>query len=375
MSKVLAFKRSRKRSAICQEGATLESSAVEAGWRINAQPTAARTSRWQSASEDVQVSVVVPTCGRPELLNRCVASLVLQTFDPERFEIIVVDDRPSPDTEAVVRRWAQHASPDGLRVTYIPSSGPHGPAAARNRGWHAARGEIIAFTDDDTVASPDWIEHGLRAFKNDVHAVRGRITMPLNGTPTDYERDARNLETAEFVTANCFCRKRVLKDLGGFDERFRFAWREDSDLYFRLLDYRARIVHAPNAVITHPIRPADWGVSLSQTKKMQFDALLFKKHPVRYREKIRAAPRWDYYLIVAALLVCVAALAMARHDIAAVAGAVWLCMTARFCFLRLRHTSRSPAHVAEMIVTSALIPPAAVFWRAVGALRFRAGFL
>ena len=332
----------------------------------------------QKDSIQIAVSIVVPTCGRPQLLSRCLAALVAQRFDSDQFEIIVVDDRPSMATRDVVIEWAKHAAYGGreLLVTYIPSPGPHGPAAARNHGWRAARGRIIAFTDDDTVARPDWLANGMRAFEySDVDAVWGRIVMPLHHIPTDYELDAKGLERAEFVTANCFCSKKILERLGGFDERFRFAWREDADLYFNLLDIDARIRHVPGAVIVHPIRPARWGVSLSQQKKVLFDALLFKKHPQRYREKIRATPRWDYYLIVFALLIAIGGLVAGKHVVAATGGTIWLLMTGRFCIARLRHTMKSPLHIIEMIVTSALIPPLSVFWRIVGVLRFRTAFI
>ena len=328
------------------------------------------------ARPGIQITVVVPTCGRPELLDRCLSGLVSQHFERGCFEIIVVDDRPALATQSVVDRWrGRVAARGGPVVTYLPSSGPHGPAAARNRGWRAARGAIVAFTDDDTVPSDNWLANGMWAFRDDVHAVRGRIVMPLDHVPTDYELDAKNLETAEFVTANCFCRKQVLADLGGFDERFALAWREDSDLHFRLLDYGARIVLVPDAIVTHPIRPAAWGVSLSQARKVQFDALLYKKHRRHYREKIRSAPRWDYYLAVALILHFLLALMLGSDIGAAMAAAVWLYVTGYFCVQRLRHTSRSPAHIAEMLITSALIPPVAVFWRAVGAWRYRTRFL
>jgi len=324
---------------------------------------------------EIAVTVVVPTRGRPQLLNRCLASLVLQRYDPTRFEIVVVDDGPSADTEEVVSGWAAHTAGQGPKISYIASPGPHGPAAARNFGWRAARGALIAFTDDDTIARTDWLRYGVAAFEDGVDVVSGRIVMPLSHTPTDYELDAKQLETAEFVTANCFCRKDVLQAVGGFDERFRFAWREDSDLQFRLIDYQANIVYEPKAVMMHPIRPAGWGVSLSQVKKVQFDALLYKKHPKHYRRKIRAAPRWDFYITVAALLGFAAAM-LAKVPIAAMAaGAVWLFMTGRFCLQRLKKTARTPSHILEMIITSALIPPMAVFWRIVGAIRFRAGLL
>lgn len=399
MTKILAFNRARRGTRVNNEGKHLdnESRAIRRG---SGSPTPLSSvdnnnSKAGPTVSEPTVSVVIPTRGRPQLLNRCIASLVLQRFDPDRFEIIVVDDgagvdSPGVDTSCgarpgvgtpgcatrdIVNGWAAHTADRGPLITYIPSMGPHGPAAARNHGWRAARAPIIAFTDDDTIARSDWLANGVQAFADGVHVVCGRIVMPLNGTPTDYELDAKHLETAEFVTANCFCRKQVLEDLGGFDERFRFAWREDSDLHFRLLEYRANIQREPKAVIVHPVRPASWGVSLSQVKKVQFDALLFKKHPRLYRHRIRATPRWDFYLTVAALLACIAALAVQASGIALMAGLVWLFMTGRFCFRRLKDTSKSPRHIAEMIVTSALIPPLAVFWRAVGALKFRVGFL
>ncbi len=319
----------------------------------------------------IRVSVVVPTCGRADLLNRCIEALSMQQFEPTAYEIIIVDDAPSQATENIVADWTTRLSKDRVDVFYIANHGPHGPAAARNRGWQAARAPVIAFTDDDTVPDTNWLKNGLVEFGDDTDAIWGRIEMPVSVTPTDYERDAQHLETAEFVTANCFCRKTMLDAIGGFDERFRFAWREDSDFYFRLLDRRARIVHAPKALVVHPVRPAPWGVSVSQQKKILFDALLYKKHPRRYREKIRATPRWDYYLIVAALVVWLGSIVAGAFGIAALAGAVWLFMTVRFCVARLRNTTKTRSHVCEMLWTSALIPPLAVFWRMVGALRFR----
>ncbi|HEY8609264.1 MAG TPA: glycosyltransferase [Noviherbaspirillum sp.] len=373
MTKILAFDRNRRGAA--GRGAGAETGGLRL--RGGAVPfTVIEGGAGGVAIESrIAVSVVVPSKGRPQLLNRCLASLVLQRFDPERFEIIVVDDGPDDGTREVVTDWASHTEGKGPEVIYIPSMGPHGPAAARNHGWRAARGAIIAFTDDDTIARTDWLKNGVRAFEDGVDAVCGRIVMPLSGTPTDYELDAKQLENAEFVTANCFCRRKVLEDLGGFDERFLSAWREDSDLYFRLIDYHANIVREPRAVMMHPVRPAGWGVSLQQVKKVQFDALLYKKHRQLYRRRIRATPRWDFYLTVAALALALAALPFGARLLAGAAGAVWLLMTARFCARRLRNTSHSPSHVLEMVVTSMLIPPLAVFWRVVGAWRFKAGLL
>jgi glycosyl transferase family 2 len=319
-----------------------------------------------------RVSVVVPTCGRPELLGRCLRALAAQRVDAPHFEILVVDDRPAAATALIVAQWARSAP--AIAIRYLPSPGPQGPAAARNRGWRAARGGIVAFTDDDTEPDAHWLQNGLRAMRGGVDAVSGRIVMPISERPTDYERDAQGLERGEFVTANCFCRRRVLEGLGGFDERFRLAWREDSDLHFRLLESGARIARAEDAIVVHPVRPAPWGVSVRQQKKVAYDALLYKKHPRLYRERIRAKARWDYYAAVAALAAIAPGLALGGAAVAATAAALWLALTARFCAARLRGASRAPAHVAEMIVTSIAIPPLAVFWRAVGAWRYRVFF-
>jgi len=380
MSKIIAFDKYKRRlgadlgaELVTHLGADLASASLRAKQAVR--HGAAATDR-QAHIADILVSVVVPTCNRPDLLRQCLSSLLQQRFNFARHEIIVVDDAPSRATHDVVVELSGKAA-RAPAIVYIANHGPHGPAAARNRGWRAARGTIIAFTDDDTIAKPDWLQNGLRAFDADVQAVWGRIVMPLPASrqPTDYERDAKGLESAEFVTANCFCPKHVLEELDGFDERFRFAWREDADLYFRLLGRAGRIVHAPAAVITHPVRPASWGVSIKQQKKVQFDALLYKKHPQLYRQKIRAHPRWDYYLIVASLLAVAGGLIAGRPAIAAGAGLSWLLMTARFCAMRLAATTKTPSHVLEMAVTSALIPPVAVFWRLVGAIKFRVSFL
>ena len=287
----------------------------------------------------VRVSVVVPTCGRVKLLSRCLEALEAQTLPRNEYEIVVVDD----------------------------STARSGPAAARNRGWRRARADIVAFTDDDTVPSREWLERGLEAMRQGADAASGRLVMPIPAGATDYERDAQGLERSEFVTANCFVRRELLERLGGFDEGFRLAWREDSDLHFRLLEAGARLVRAPHALVVHPVRPAAWGVSFWQQRKIMYDALLFRKHRALYRARIRARARWDYYLTVAALA---AALAGSLSGLA-----LWTLLTLRFLAVRLRGASKRPAHVLEMLVTSALIPPAAVFWRLAGALRYRVAFL
>jgi GT2 family glycosyltransferase len=322
------------------------------------------------ASTGPLVSVVVPTCRRPALLGRCLRALAVQRFDRRDFEVIVVDDGCTEATFAATRAAGQ----EGLPVRYIASGPVAGPAAARNTGWRAALGEIIAFTDDDCQPARDWLRAGVDALGTGAEGACGRVVVPLATPPTDYERDAAGLEHGEFVTANCFYRRRALEAIGGFDPRFRIAWREDSDLFFGLLERGVRLVFAPAARVIHPVRPARWGVSLVQQRKNVFNALLYRKHPGLYRQRIQPSPPWRYYTTLVLLAAAGGSAWRGVAWLAGAAGAAWLGLTLTFCLRRLRGTSHAPAHVVEMLVTSALIPPVAIFWRLVGAARFRTLF-
>ena len=322
----------------------------------------------------LDVSVVVPTWRRPDLLRTCLDALVRQDCDPARYEIIVCDDGPDDATRATVEAFSAGHLPRGLAIRYVPVTATQGPAGARNAGWRAARAPLIAFTDDDTQPASGWLRAGVAALER-ADAAAGRIVVPLGDAPTDYERDAGGLARAEFATANAFVRRTRLAQTGGFDERFTAAWREDSDLQFMLMNVGAQVVRADDALVVHPVRPARWGVSLAQQKKSRYDALLFRKHPQLYRQRIASGPPLLYYAILCAALWVLVALLFDRPDVAAVACAVWLALTAGFCVRRLRGTRRSVAHIAEMAWTSVWIPFLSIYWRLNGAVRYRVWFL
>jgi GT2 family glycosyltransferase len=319
----------------------------------------------------IEVSVVVPTRGRLDLLDRSLDALTRQDYPASAYEVIVVDDEPSRNTLQLLAGWRARTLDRGPRLVYVANDGAHGPAAARNRGWRNARAPIIAFTDDDTVPATGWLTHAMAAFDADTDVLCGRVETPA---PRRTDAGDESDDASEFVAANCFCRRRVLETLDGFDERFRHGWREDNDFHFRLLKMDARIGCAPAAVVVHPVRPAPWGASLLQLHRISFDALLYKKHPELYRKKIRRLPCWEDYAIVAALAAGIAGLAIGQEILAVTGWGAWLVLTAMLCIRRLRGNATSVAHVADMLVTSALIPPLAVFWRAIGAIKYRVRF-
>ena len=319
------------------------------------------------------VSVVVPTYKRPHLLHNCLDSLIRQQFPREAYEIIVVDDADAQETRSLVELFSGQVR-TCPEIRYAAATETQGPAAARNIGWRMARGEIIAFTDDDCLPEPDWLKEGLAAFHEGMVGVSGQVIVPVPSPPTDYEKNVSRLTDCIFVTANCFYRRSVLEAEGGFDEQFTTAWREDSDLQFKMLTLSYPLGVAPAARVVHPVRPGGWGVSIKEQRKSMFDALLFKKYPELYRRLVQSGPPWRYYGIVLATLVFFAAILAGNKLLALLMVVIWTLLVLHFSSLRLKDTKHTPAHVLEMLFTSAVIPYLSVFWRLYGAFYFRVWF-
>ena len=128
------------------------------------------------------VSVIVPTHERTELLRSCLQALMSLQYPA--YEIIIVDNAPRTHATADFIRQTYHDVP---RIHYICEERP-GASQARNRGIKAARGEILAFTDDDTVVDPYWLIELVRAFRSadDVACVTG-LVLPLElETPAQF---------------------------------------------------------------------------------------------------------------------------------------------------------------------------------------------
>ena len=324
-------------------------------------------------SSRVNVSVVIPTYKRPDFLNHCLEALLRQQFPSKAYEIIVVDDGCSEETRLLVNSFSEQAGPSP-RVRYVAALHTQGPAAARNIGWRRARGEIIAFTDDDCLPDPDWLEEGLTALTEDLAGVSGQVIVPIPDPPSDYEKNVSRLAGCQFVTANCFYRRSALEASGGFDEQFTMAWREDSDLQFKMLTCSFNLGCAPAARVVHPVRPAPWGVSLKEQRKSMFNALLFKKYPGLYRTLIEPRAPLRYYGIVFSTLGFLLGILAGNKTLAFVMLALWAGLILHFTFQRLSNTKHTPEHILEMLVTSVIIPYLSVFWRLYGAYTFRVFF-
>jgi len=218
---------------------------------------------------DPLVSVVILTARRHASLARSLESLEKQFF--QDFEVIMVDNAPDEESERIV---------SGCRVPWRHIKNREGIsyAEARNRGVQDARGEFVAFIDDDCVADPAWLRNLARAAQG-ADAAAGMV-LPLRRLPFpawwDEELnwllglsvpgllDPANSGIHYPMTSNMWVRRSILLEEkfqeigGGFSQKgsWRYAGREDVELWRRLRIRGWRCIIAPKAVVYHDI-PSD----------------------------------------------------------------------------------------------------------------------
>ena len=315
----------------------------------------------------VDVSVVIATHRRDDSLRRLLGRLLAQDYPAARREIIVVDDAQSESVPRLVAALTEEHP--GAGIHSLPGA-RRGPAAARNVGWRAARGAVIAFIDDDAYpADARWLTEGTAPFRDrSVVGVSGAVTVPVDKPPTDFQRNVQGLEAGVFITCNAFYRRSALIAVGGFDEAFRAPYREDSDLQFRVEAAGGRLVRNPRARVVHPAPRGRFAVSLWLQRYSQYNALIAKKHPRRYRRELERRPPWPYYGIVGAGAAALALGVTGRRGPALLTALVWAALEGRFFQRRARGVVHTPRHLAGLALTSLLIPPLSVYWRLRAAL-------
>jgi histidinol-phosphate phosphatase family protein len=327
-----------------------------------------------SGRPSTDTTVVVPTVGRPSLvaLLRVLADQTLPLHVP----VVLVDDRPAgPDLRTEIER--ELGADHGLDL-HVFRGGGGGPARARNLGWRRARTTWVSFLDDDVLPGRDWHER-LRAdlalaVAKDAVGSEGRIRVPLPGNrrPNDWERGTAGLETARWITADLTYRRRDLAAVGGFDERFPRAFREDADLALRLGADRGRVVEG-SRVTVHPVRPSDDWASLRQQAGNADDYLMRAVHGRDWHLRAEApvGRRPQHVAVTAAAAVAIGAALTGRRRTALAAGGAWLAGTADFARARIVPGPRDAAEVRRMVLTSVAIPVAASWHSARGIRQHR----
>ncbi|MFI7500822.1 glycosyltransferase family 2 protein [Streptomyces sp. NPDC049687] len=311
-------------------------------------------------TDPLTYSVVIPTIGRPCLAD-CLRALAQAGDGPPPHEVVVVDDRPEPVGELPL-----HAAGALLDRVRTLRTGGRGPAAARNAGWRSVTTRWTVFLDDDVQVLPDWsrrLSDDLAAAGAATGGIQGRLTVPLpeDRRPTDWERGTAGLEQAAWATADMAYRTVALAQVGGFDERFRRAFREDADLALRVRDAGWRLRRGRRTT-RHPVRPADRWVSVRAQRGNADDVLMTRLHGRDWWTRAEA-PRGRlrrHTLVTAAALTALTCALTGRRAAAGVAGAVWALGTAEFALARIGPGPRTRRETATMVTTSVVIPPLAV---------------
>jgi glycosyltransferase involved in cell wall biosynthesis len=282
--------------------------------------------------------VVVPTYRRPHRLAGIVAALEAQTID-EPFEVLIVDNGNDEETAATLDQLARTTTLD-LRVLRIDRN--HGPAPARNLGWRAARAELVAFTDDDCVPQPGWLA-ALHAGFDGADIVQGstranptqRATGPFAWAP---ETDA----SGRFETCNIAYRRRLLAELGGFDEGYHDVaggpaiWGDDTDLGLRAVAGGALEASAPAAVVWHDVKPGRLRDRLADLPRRGGVVRLLREHPEQRDELpwpwfVHPAHAWMAVIAVATPVALAGPARPAGRAVAAAGLAGWARSRARGC--------------------------------------------
>jgi histidinol-phosphate phosphatase family protein len=305
------------------------------------------------------VDLVVPTLGRPSLTALLAA---LATADgPLPGRIILVDDRRDAARPLVAAPAPARLAP---RLGVVRGRAA-GPAAARNIGWRASSAEFVAFVDDDVVPDGDWLARladDLGALDADVAASQGRLRVPLpmNRRATDWERNVAGLATAKWATADIAYRRAALEAVGGFDERFPRAYREDADLALRALGAGWRLTQGRRTA-AHPVRAADRWISVRLQAGNADDVLMRAVHGPRWRGRagVPRGRRAGHLVVTAAAAFALASLLARRRRLAAAGAGVWLAGTAELAWARIAPGPRTRPEVATMLLTSAVLPAAA----------------
>lgn len=312
-------------------------------------------------------AVVVPTVGR-QSLHRLLAELD-GSCGPRPTAVIVVDDRLDPEPPLRLQT--------SLPVTVLHGGG-RGPAAARNLGWRAASAEWICFLDDDVVPQHNWFEAVAddlaKADAEDAAGSQGVIDVPRapGRRATDDERRTQGLADAQWITADMAYRRSALVHVGGFDERFPRAYREDADIALRIT-LAGNTIAKGTRRCRHPVASATLMSSVRAQRGNRDDALMRRKFGWRWRAAIgegRGRLRVHAVTAAAALAAALAAV-LGRWRVAGYAAALWAALTAEFAARRFWAGPHTAPEAARMLVTSVLIPPVAVAHRIGGEWAFR----
>lgn len=236
-----------------------------------------------------RVSVAISTWNRAHLVGRAIRSALAQTF--EDFELLVVDDGSTDDTPDVL------AGVDDRRLHRVRHQRNHGISRTRNTAVGLARGEWLAFLDDDNEWTPDYLERHLAFAASRPEAGVAYCRARLRQAPPTPERVVGQLKQGRVFcdlvegwnpyVSSALIRRALVVEAGGLDERLRAT--EDRDLWMRLAQ-RTEFAGMSDALL---IRQERHGSQLSRNPDfLAGDAAILSE---KWRVAVTAAcGRWAY---------------------------------------------------------------------------------
>jgi glycosyltransferase involved in cell wall biosynthesis len=192
--------------------------------------------------QQISFSIIIPTYNRPQQLKTCLQSLANLDYPHNSFEVLVVNDGSQMSLEPLVKPFQAQ-----LNLTLINQTNA-GPATARNVGASKAQGEFLAFTDDDSLPSPSWLNVLAQYLTNFANCLVGGKT--INALPENIYATASQLlldylyltyscspHQSRFVTSNNMAiSTQLFQRMGGFNQTFPLAAGEDREFCHRLLN-------------------------------------------------------------------------------------------------------------------------------------------
>ena len=187
------------------------------------------------------VTVYMPTYNRSDLLSRAIESVQDQTYS--NFELIIVDDCSTDNTEAVVQAYKDRDS----RIKYIKNSENLGACASRNKAIRAAQGEFITGLDDDDYFLPDRLERFIKAwhllpedkvlvFSDYYYRINNELVEGDNYRKFHKSKKIvkKDMMIRNFIGGQVFAKKNVVQSTSLFDENL-IMW-QDYEFFYRVLD-------------------------------------------------------------------------------------------------------------------------------------------
>jgi cellulose synthase/poly-beta-1,6-N-acetylglucosamine synthase-like glycosyltransferase len=220
------------------------------------------------------VSIIIPVYNRKNLIKKCLDAALKLRY--ENYEIIVVDDGSTDGTSAVLEKYNKRYK----KIKLIKQKNM-GTSIARNRAIKIAKGNITAFTDSDCIIKKNWLRELVKPYSDPkVGGVIGRTFADRKGLFWHHMENAG----IAYIGHNTSYRTRIIKKLGGFDSRFNKAFREDTDMAWRVMDLGYKIEFAEKAEMTHLSARDNVVKRIKRQQRFLFDWLLYNKHKERYKE-------------------------------------------------------------------------------------------